>query len=139
MIIVTGSVLARSGMFDEVLRISTEHVLRSRAEAGCLSHAVCRDTEEQRRLSFLERWTDMAALKAHFDVAVSRAFSAVLARLADEPPTMTLYDATEVRRRLRRSHCRGEHEALSCAKRVSRHSENLAAVDVARRCAGDQK
>lgn len=98
MIIVTGTVLARAGTFDEVLRLSIAHVLRSRAEPGCVSHAVHRDTEEPLRLHFLERWTDMAALKTHFVVPESRAFGANLARLAAEPPSMTLYDASEIGR-----------------------------------------
>ena len=98
MIIVTGSVLARPETFDEVLRISTEHVLRSRAEPGCISHAVHRDTEEPLRLHFLERWTDMAALKTHFVVPESRTFGGELARLGAEPPSMTLYEASQLGR-----------------------------------------
>lgn len=98
MIIVTGSVLARPETYDEVLRISTEHVLRSRAEPGCLSHAVHHDTEDPLRLHFLERWTDMAALKAHFGVPDSRAFGDELVRLGAAPPTMTLYEADELHR-----------------------------------------
>lgn len=97
MILVTGSVRARPDAFDELLRISTEHVLRSRAEPGCIAHAVHRDTEDACRLVFVERWTDMAALKAHFAVPESRAFGRALAGLAAEPPEMTLYEAAEVR------------------------------------------
>ncbi len=94
-IIVTGTVLARPGCFDEVLRISTEHVLRSRAEPGCISHGVFRDTEEPLRLHFVERWADMTALKVHFAVPASGVMVAAIGTLAAEPPTMTLYDATE--------------------------------------------
>jgi quinol monooxygenase YgiN len=96
MIIVTGSILARADSFDDALRISTEHVLRSRAEPGCLSHAVFRDTEEPLRLQFIERWTDMAALNVHFRVPASRAFAKEAARLAAEPPTLDVYDASEI-------------------------------------------
>ncbi|MES2289732.1 MAG: putative quinol monooxygenase [Pseudomonadota bacterium] len=96
MIIVTGTVLAKPDAFDEILAISTEHVLRSRAEPGCISHAVMRDTEEPLRLHFLERWQDMAVLKAHFVVPASREFGGNLARLSSEPPSMQLHDATEV-------------------------------------------
>ena len=34
MIVVTGSVTAREDSFDEILRLSQEHVNRSRAEPG---------------------------------------------------------------------------------------------------------
>jgi quinol monooxygenase YgiN len=98
MIIVTGTVLARADSFDEVLRISAEHVLRSRAEPGCISHAVFRDPEEPLQLQFVERWADMAAMKVHFAVPESGAFVAAISKLAAEPPKMTLYEATEIDR-----------------------------------------
>ncbi len=96
MIIVTGTVLAREGTLDNVLAIATEHVLRSRAEPGCISHAVYRDTEEPLRLQFVERWTDMAALKVHFAVPASGETVRAMAALCTEPPSMTLYEASEV-------------------------------------------
>jgi quinol monooxygenase YgiN len=94
-IIVTGSVRARNDSFDEVLRISTDHVLRSRAEPGCISHAVFRDTEDLLRLQFIERWTDMAALEAHFAVPASGDFVAALRTLSAEPPAIQLYESVE--------------------------------------------
>lgn len=96
MIIVTGTVLSESETFDEVLRISVEHVLRSRQERGCISHAVHRDVDDPKRLHFVERWADIDALKAHFVVPASRAFGKALAALAAEPPSMNAYDATEI-------------------------------------------
>ncbi len=96
MIIVTGTVLARPDSFDEILSISTEHVRRSRGEPGCISHAVFRDTEEPLRLQFIERWTDMAALKVHFAVPASGGFVAALGELSAKPPEMQLYESTEV-------------------------------------------
>ena len=97
MIIVTGTVLARADSFDALLAVSTDHVLRSRGEAGCISHAVFRDTENPLRLHFLERWTDMATLKVHFGVEGSQGFAKSLGTLAAEPPAITLYEATETR------------------------------------------
>lgn len=99
MIIVTGTVLAKPGEFDAVLKIATEHVLRSRGEPGCISHAVFRDTEEPLRLQFVERWEDMAALQVHFAVPASGEMVRALAALCSEPPTMQIYEASEVVRR----------------------------------------
>ena len=96
MIIVTGTVLAREGAFDEVIAIATEHVLRSRTERGCISHAVYRDTESPLRLQFVERWTDMAALKEHFAAPASGNAVRAMAALCTKPPSMTLYEANEV-------------------------------------------
>ncbi|UVO54207.1 putative quinol monooxygenase [Sphingomonas sp. SUN039] len=96
MIIVTGTVTAREGQFDAVLAIATEHVLRSRAEPGCISHAVHRDSENPNRLFFFERWTDMAALKVHFAVPASGDAVRAMAALTTEPPSMQLYEANEI-------------------------------------------
>ena len=62
MIVVTGSVTARPDSFDEVRRLSLEHVHRSRTEPGCISHAVHVDCENPLRLVFFEQWADRAAL-----------------------------------------------------------------------------
>jgi quinol monooxygenase YgiN len=66
MIVVTGSVTAREDSLAEVRKLSLEHVLRSRQETGCLSHAVHVDRENPLRLVFIEQWTDRGALLAHF-------------------------------------------------------------------------
>lgn len=61
MILVTGSVVAREDSFDDVRRLSLEHVHRSRHEPGCISHAVHIDCEDPLRLVFVEQWTDRTA------------------------------------------------------------------------------
>lgn len=96
MIIVTGSVKARPEAFEEVLRLSLEHVRRSRLEPGCLLHSVHRDVEDPSRLVFLEHWVDGDALTAHFRVPASRAFAKSVGDLAVEPPTLDTYDAQPI-------------------------------------------
>ena len=97
MIIVTGSILARAETLDELLALGLEHVRRSRTEPGCLAHAVHRDVENPLRLVFVEEWADRAALLTHFAVPASRAFARAAAVLSAEPPTLNIYDATQVR------------------------------------------
>lgn len=97
MILVLGHVTARPEHFDEVLRLSQEHVARSLAEPGCLAHAVHRDTENPLRLVFVEKWADMAALQVHFRVPASREFGKALATMASEQPGLELYDAEAVK------------------------------------------
>jgi quinol monooxygenase YgiN len=94
MIVVTGSVTARENSFDEVRRLSLEHVRRSRDEPGCISHAVHIDCENPLRLVFVERWADRAALSAHFAVPASRHFVRTLHLLAEATTTIEIYDAT---------------------------------------------
>jgi quinol monooxygenase YgiN len=92
MVVVTGSVIARSETLDELWALCVEHVRRSRSEPGCLSHAVYRDPEHALRLVFVEEWTDRAAIEAHFALAASRDFVRSARRLASEPPQMKVLE-----------------------------------------------
>ena len=96
MIVVTGSVTARADSFDEVRKLSLEHVHRSRGEPGCISHAVHVDCENPLRLVFFEQWADRAALLAHFAVPASREFVRFLQALAAAATTIELYEATRL-------------------------------------------
>jgi quinol monooxygenase YgiN len=96
MILVTGSVVAREDSFDEVCRLSLEHVQRSRSEPGCISHAVHVDCEDPLRLVFVERWADRAALMAHFAVPASRDFVRALQPLAAGATIIELYEADRI-------------------------------------------
>jgi quinol monooxygenase YgiN len=96
MIVVTGSVTARQDSFDEVRKLSLEHVHRSRGEPGCISHAVHVDCENPLRLVFFEQWSDRTALLAHFAVPASRDFVRSLQSLAAAATTIELYDATRL-------------------------------------------
>ena len=66
MIIATGSVTAREGQFEALRDACLAHVLRSRGEDGCISHAVHIDVENPLRLVFFEEWRDLPALQEHF-------------------------------------------------------------------------
>ena len=94
MIIVTGSVHARPEALDEVLRLSLEHVHRSRLEPGCLLHSVHQDVEDSNHVVFVEHWSDAAALTVHFAVPESRAFARALRDLSTDPQPIGIYEAT---------------------------------------------
>ena len=96
MILVTGSVVARQETFEDVRRLSLEHVHRSRGEPGCISHAVHIDCENPLRLVFVEQWSDRNALLAHFAVPASREFVRALQPLAAAATTIELYDAARI-------------------------------------------
>lgn len=93
MIVVTGDILASEASFEELLALSLDHVRRSRAEPGCISHDVHRHAEQPLRLVFVERWADMAALKAHFAVPASQDFARAVRDLAEERPNLAVYEA----------------------------------------------
>lgn len=96
-IIVTGHVIASEANREEMLRISLEHVHRSRGEPGCIEHGVYVDAENPLKLHFFERWADEAALGAHFALPASREFAKRLRALADDPGAMHVYTADKVR------------------------------------------
>jgi quinol monooxygenase YgiN len=96
MIVVTGSVTARTDSLDAIRKLSLEHVHRSRQEPGCISHAVHVDCENPLRLVFIEQWANRAALSAHFAAPASRDFVRALQPLASAATTIEIYDATRL-------------------------------------------
>jgi quinol monooxygenase YgiN len=97
MIIVTGHVIARPETAGEIRRLCVEHCARSRAEPGCIAHNVHADCEDPLRLVFVEKWTDMDALKAHFAVPESLSFVKAIRALSPEPTAMQMFEAAEMR------------------------------------------
>jgi quinol monooxygenase YgiN len=96
MILVVGRIVVQEDRLDDALASSLEHVERSRAEPGCISHDVHQDVEDPRRIVFVERWTDSAALARHFAVPASGAFVRTIGALATEPPSIAIYKASEL-------------------------------------------
>lgn len=96
MIVVTGDACAKPETFDEVRRLSLEHVHRSRVEPGCISHAVHIDCENPLRFVFVEQWADRQALLAHFQVPASREFVKALGSMLSGSSTIQIYDATQL-------------------------------------------
>src|ERR1700756_3117203 len=96
MIVVTGSVVARQDSFDEVRRLSLEHVHRSRKEPGCISHAVHVDCENALQLGFMGQWADRPVLLAHSALPASSDCVRALQPLAASASTIELYDATQL-------------------------------------------
>lgn len=96
MIIVTGSFVAKEGRLADAFALSLEHVRRSRAEHGCISHAVHQDAENLSRLVFVEEWSDHAALAAHFAVPASRSFAKAINELAIEAPKLDVFEGRRI-------------------------------------------
>ena len=94
MIIVTGAVVARPDSLGALTEAALAHVRRSRAEPGCVSHAVHVDAENPLRLFFFERWSDLAALKTHFAQPGSAAFMGAVRTLSASSETIEILDAT---------------------------------------------
>jgi quinol monooxygenase YgiN len=87
MIVVSGKVTVLSGNIGEALKVSQEHVVRSRSEAGCTSHgvSVSVNAEAANQLIFFEQWENLASLKSHFVVPKSPTFATAISKLASAP------------------------------------------------------
>jgi quinol monooxygenase YgiN len=96
MIIVTGTLTGSEATIAELLELSVAHVVRSRQEPGCVSHSVARDVENPFRLTFLEHWTGTDALRTHFAVSAAGEFARRATALTVEPPTLEVYDASQI-------------------------------------------
>jgi quinol monooxygenase YgiN len=96
MIIVTGTLHARPDSFAQVSALTHAHVKRSRTEVGCIEHGFAVDAEDPMRLVFFERWADRAAIDAHLALPASREFGKAVAGLVDQPPTLSIFGATEL-------------------------------------------
>ena len=95
LIVVLGDVRVRPEVADDALRISREHVARSRTEPGCISHDVFVDPDEPLRLMFVERWADREALDVHFAAPESIAFATALGEMASARPHMQILPIVE--------------------------------------------
>ena len=97
MIIVLGSVIVKDCCIDESLKISQQHVNRSRNEPGCIAHAVHLDSENSQCLVFVEKWSDQASLNQHFKEPTSIEFVKKLKEIVTNTPEMSIYDATQLK------------------------------------------
>lgn len=76
--------------------LTPEHSARSRSEPGCLEHNCHIDVENPDRLTFVEEWESVDAVRAHFALPASRAFVAEMRALSPEPPVIRIYAAEDV-------------------------------------------
>ena len=93
MILITGHIIVRPEHRNRALELGVEHSQRSRTEPGCIAHNCHIDAEDENRIVFVEEWTDMAAVKAHFAVPESGAFVRALSAMGDAAPVMRIFNA----------------------------------------------
>ena len=96
MIIVLGHTTIQPDKVEEALRVSQEHVERSKSEPGCLEYGAHRSAEDLSKLVFVERWLDLASLQAHFALRESVQLVRRLAAIAIEAPSISICNAEQV-------------------------------------------
>ena len=62
---VVATMRAKPGKEEELRALLESLVAPTRAEAGCVSYALHRATQDPAAFFFVEHWTDQAALDAH--------------------------------------------------------------------------
>jgi quinol monooxygenase YgiN len=95
-IVILGSVDVRPDSLESALKLALEHCARSREEPGCVSHDCFQAVGRPNILQFVEVWSDMTVLRAHFALADSKQFAAEIGKLAGSPPTMRILKAEEL-------------------------------------------
>ena len=68
----------------------------TRAEPGCLEHGVAIAADDPFRPAFFEHWADVQAIGAPLKPPASRGFGKAVVARVDQPPTLSMFDATEL-------------------------------------------
>ena len=97
MIVITGRVTAKPGVFAQLQAAALDHSARSRAEDGCLEHRCYLDAIESNVVFFYEEWRDMAAVKAHFAHPDTPRIMATIGELAATTEGPMIYAVEGVR------------------------------------------
>jgi quinol monooxygenase YgiN len=98
MIIVEGWVRMDSAHLESLRAAAVDMMRATReSEPGCLDYAIAIDLAEPNLLRIVERWTDEAALSAHFATPHMAAFNQAMAGAAIQRASVKVYNAQEVR------------------------------------------
>jgi quinol monooxygenase YgiN len=95
-IVILGSVDVSPENLKSALKLALEHCARSREEPGCVSHDCFQAVGRTNILQFVEVWSDMTVLRAHFALADSKQFATEMGKLAVSPPSMRILQAEEL-------------------------------------------
>ena len=82
---------------DRLRGAAVEMMRATKAESGCLDYAYAVDLAEPELLRVIERWTDEAALAAHFASSHMATFNQVLAGAQIAAASVKAYAGDEVR------------------------------------------
>lgn len=93
MIIVEGTVRIDPDKIESAHRAMQKMIVASRAEPGCIDYAYSIDVLDAGLIRVNERWTDRAALKAHFAMPHMAEWRASWTELNIRDRSLRLYEA----------------------------------------------
>ncbi len=96
MIVVNAVVESTEANIAALEEAITEMEARSRAEEGCLDYTFSVELNRPGVLRITEKWSNLAALKAHFEQPHMTAFRAAMAKYPAATVRATFYEAKEL-------------------------------------------
>ena len=93
MIVVIAKFMALPGKKAEMLAAAQDLIAATRKEEGCISYTLLDDPYVENSLTFLEEWTDKAALQSHTTTPHIAEWREKSAALRDGKTKITLYQA----------------------------------------------
>ena len=97
MLLITGTVEVAPDNHATFRAVAGAHVVKSRAEPGCVSYHVCEDVMAPGVFFFIEKWRDQEAVAAHFAKDYSRELVKEMRRLAANDPQIEIHDIADSR------------------------------------------
>lgn len=95
MLIIQGVVVfEKESDVEKLIPAARAMVAESRKEKGCLDYAFARDFNDSKTVRIVERWSDQAALTAHFQTPHMAQFQKAMAEVKIASLTAKLYDAS---------------------------------------------
>jgi quinol monooxygenase YgiN len=91
MLHVIAHIKAKPEHIDVVREVLTGFVAPTRAEAGCIVYELFQNLDDPTAFTFVEEWTDKAALDVHGQSAHITAGRATLSGKVDAPTQILLY------------------------------------------------
>ncbi len=95
MIIIMGTVRLPEGAMEALLPAAETMMAASRAEDGCLHYVYAQDLLDPCVIHVSERWTDQAALDAHFQTAHMQVWRKALAAVKFKSRDLLAFEAGE--------------------------------------------
>jgi quinol monooxygenase YgiN len=90
-ITIVTQIYVKSGVESEFEAAAVRVAKASEAEEGCVAYEFHRDLEKPTRYTLIERWTGLAPLRKHLEMAHTKQIQAVFAEMSTTPRTTEIF------------------------------------------------
>ena len=92
--IISAQVFIKAEKVDDFIAETKDLIVKSRAEAGCISYSLYQDPQDKTKFLIFEEWKNQAAIDFHFATEHFIKFGETLNNCASAPAVITIYDST---------------------------------------------